>query len=505
MAERPDYDALAQDINLQDITSCEGNANILRMIRDGDPNWTNSLYITSEEDEDDLMNEFVVGEGDDLGWLGYFVGKDEVLEDLTIYYLPDGGDQINKFFEGMSQNRSIKTLQLCTEIGADGWSRLGSFFETNRNLSGFMVEDFVIGQESARNLALALGQMNHNSLKDLSIQGTGIGDERFAEIATTLRSQSHLEYLCLDNNNIGRDGCIALGNTLSRWPASNNLKILHLSGNLIDDSGLQALVSGLMNYRSLTTLYLGWNRSITADGLMSLSPLLQSQNHSLETLNLRAIDFGDDGAIALAEGLRGNKSLKELQFWPSEAGVTSVGWSAFSKLLCDTSTTVNNTYLSNHTLTKICGYRNEVIPEDIQSLFTVNTYPNKQWAAIYKILRSHPDLDMEPFFKLKMQFLPAVMSWFERVERNMESERSLQSRKLSALYKFVRGMPDLTIIGYWEGRVIEIEAERRRIADERRRLDEEERRLEYEEKVTLERLGDQPVDELKRNKRMRLK
>ena len=107
------------------------------------------------------------------------------------------------------------------------------------------------------------------------------------------------------------------------------------------------------------------------------------------------------------------------------------------------------------------------------------------------------------------------MSWFERgepIEEQLiedelieESERSCQSKKLSALYKFVRAMPDLTIIGYWEGRMNHIEAKRRRIAGERRRLDDEERRLEYEEKVTLERLGDRPMDEadVNRNKRMR--
>jgi hypothetical protein len=157
-------------------------------------------------------------------------------------------------------------------------------------------------------------------------------------------------------------------------------------------------------------------------------------------------------------------------------------------------------------------YDNEESPEDIRSYVRINHYPN---AAICKILKSHPDLDMEPFFKLKMQFLPAVISWFDRVEPMEEeliedelieeSERSCQNRKLSALYKFVRAMPDLTIIGYWEGMMIHIEAERRRIADERRRLDDEERRLEYEEKVTLERLGDRPMDEdeVNRNKRMR--
>jgi hypothetical protein len=157
-------------------------------------------------------------------------------------------------------------------------------------------------------------------------------------------------------------------------------------------------------------------------------------------------------------------------------------------------------------------YDNEESPQDIEKYLTINKSSN---AAICKILCSHPDLDMEPFFKLKMQFLPVVMSWFERVEPIEEeliedelideSERSCQKRKLSALYKFVRAMPDLTVIGYWEGRMIHIEAETRRIADERRRLDDIEHRLKYEKKVTLERLGGRPMDgdEVNRNKRMR--
>ncbi len=511
MAERPDYDALAQDINLEDITSCKRNANILRMLRDGDPNWNKKLYIVNEDYDDDLMNEFVVGEGDDLGWLGYFVGKCEVLENLYIYYLPEGGDKISRFFDGMIQNRSLKTLNILYDIEVDGWSRLGSFLENNRNLLDLDLEDFTIGHESAQNLASALGRMNHNSLKELSMNSTYIRDEGMAEIFTALRSHPQLESLSFGINNIGRDGCIALASTLRRWPHSNKLDTLYLDNNAIDDEGIHALVPGLMNCCSLKSLNLSKNPLITADGLRSLFPLLQSESHSLESLSLYGINFGDDGAITLAEGLTGNRFLVDLMFDVETAGITAVGWSAFSKLLCDTST-ITNTYQSNHTLRKIGSYsRNEVIPEDIKRLLTTNIHQNRQGATFYKILWSHRDLGMEPFFKLKMQFLPTVMTWFERVERiDMaiieESKRSLQSRKLSALYKFVRGMPDLTIIGYWEGRMIHIEAETLRIADERRRLDNEERRLGYEKKVTLERLGDRPIidgDEVNRSKRMR--
>jgi hypothetical protein len=509
MVERPDYDALAQDINLEDITSCERNANILRMLRDGHPNWDKHLYIVDgeEEDEEDASDEgFFVEEGDDLGWLGYFVGKSKVLENLHIWSLPGERDhQINRFFDGMSQNRSIKFLAIHTEIGDDSWIILGGFFENNHNISNVDV----FGQESAQNFASALGRMNHHSLEHLSMNGTGISDEGVTEVATALKLQVQLKSILLSNNNIGRDGCIALGSTLSRWPASNSLEVLNLHSNVIDDGGIQALVSGLMNCRSLTTMNLARNRSITADGLRSFYPLFQSESHSLEHFLLSGINFGDDGATTLAEGLRGNKSLKTLTFDVEATGITTVGWSAFSRLLCDTST-VNNTYLSNHTLTRIGNYDNEGTPDDIQRLLTMNKH-YRRVAAICKILQSHSDLDMEPFFKLKMKFLPAIMSWFRRVwsiEDNLisfghidESERSCQSRKLSALYKFVRGMPDLTIIGYWEGRMIHIEAKKRRLVDEIRRL-------EYEEDITRERLGlsAQPMDEASasRNKRMRL-
>ncbi len=504
MTESRDYDALAQDIiNLEDIiTSCERNANILRMLRDGHPNWNKKLFIVNEDNDDGNMNDFLVEEGDDLGWLGYFIGKSEVIKYLHIYCsFPEEGD--NYFFDGMSRNRSIKELEVNSEIGGGSWIiSLGSFLANNHNLSQLEFQGIMIGPEGAQNLASALGRMNHNSLEELSMDQCGIGDECLAKIAAALRLQSQLKKLDLYGNNIGRNSCIALGNTLSRWPASNNLEVLNLHSNFIDDEGLQALVSGMMNCHSLKQLDIGGDRSITAAGLRSLSPLLQSESHhSLEILSLYDTNLGDDGAITLAEGLRGNKSLKQLYFDVNVARMTSVGWSVFSKLLCDTST-INSTNLSHHTLTNLGGYMNGGAPEDIVKYLRINNRLVRKNAAIYKILQSHPDLDMEHFFTLKMKFLPSVMSWFERVEPIEEhlinwelineSERSCQSRKLSAMYKFVRAMPDLAVIGYWEGRMIHIEAEKRR--------------LEYEEEIIRERLGlsGQPMDEPRRNKRMRL-
>ena len=72
--------------------------------------------------------------------------------------------------------------------------------------------------------------------------------------------------------------------------------------------------------------------------------------------------------------------------------MTSRGWAAFSKLLCDT-TSVNNTYLSNHTLETIGGYVVHAMPSDIVEYLKLNNLQNCA-TAICKILDSHPDIDI---------------------------------------------------------------------------------------------------------------
>jgi hypothetical protein len=170
---------------------------------------------------------------------------------------------------------------------------------------------------------------------------------------------------------------------------------------------------------------------------------------------LGEIPFGNDGAVALADALKGNKSMKQLYFDPDLAGITSVGWSAFSKLLCDTSS-VNTTYLSNHFLGKIGHWDNGGAPNGVKQLLTLSRHPADEHVAIHKILKSHSDFDVEPFFEWKLNLLPLVMSWFERVRILVddhswisdESAEEIQSRQLSTMYNFIRGMPLLAIDGY---------------------------------------------------------
>jgi hypothetical protein len=207
------------------------------------------------------------------------------------------------------------------------------------------------------------------------------------------------------------------------------------------------------------------------------------------------VRFGDEDATALADALSGNKSLRTLclpkqQNEDEECAITDAGWSAFSKLLCDTSS-INNTYLSNHTLTHI-GAPNDMddTPTHVTDLLEMNAaiqsgiMRNREIAHMHslkrcKIFMSHPDLDMEPLFVYKLKCLTLVVEWFRRsiqlcgneVGRWKESVRELQSRELSAVYKFVRGMPLQVSDGYWMNVLNESQAKKKKLQVEKRKFE----------------------------------
>jgi hypothetical protein len=117
---------------------------------------------------------------------------------------------------------------------------------------------------------------------------------------------------------------------------------------------------------------------------------------------------------------------------------------------------------------------------------------------------------MEPFFQCKLKLLPVVVDWFQSARSRMLANdlgesfqrQSLQNRELSALYKFVRGMPAFAVTSYWQQLVVNAQAKRRRIDNEMRRLEDERRRLggersslDHDEEAAWVRLGGRPTSE----------
>jgi hypothetical protein len=495
-----DYDAHAQSVDVKDVTSHEYNATVLQRLRDNDPGLTRIKIL--DENDVNMSHNFTVREGDDLGWLGYFIGNNTQLHELSIQYLPQDVKRIDALIRGVENNKSIEILEMnMTSIAIFSKSpfrSLGRLLK-NDNLRHicFRQIDLMdsINLQCARNIVLMLDQPNQrNAVKNLKFIG-GFSDESVVKIAAALRSHAQLENLIITNELsseyfLGISGCVALANKLMFLQSLKTITLTHndigddgvsslvpglaslrsleklnLRGNSIGDLGFQALVEGMSNCCSLTTLDLSHNRSITVSGLRSLATLFRSDSSSLIEVSLYGIHVGDEGAVALADGLKGNKTLKNLGFncYPFSSyhngrhlviatGLTSAGWSAFSKLLCDTST-VNTTYLSNHTLEAIGTYAGA--PDDVKHYLALNKHVADDEVAIQKIVESHPDFNVESMFQWKLKLLPHVMSTLGRVgssrvfyddcfdtliteEKSVEAFRSM---KLSTVYKFVRGMP----------------------------------------------------------------
>jgi Ran GTPase-activating protein (RanGAP) involved in mRNA processing and transport len=487
-------DALAQDINLEDITSSKENAEVLRKLRDGGFYGDNTLCIDEYYDgydDDDCNNLFVIEEGDDLSWLGYFIGRSRTLNELNIKFMPEERERIDAFIDGVSHNRSLWKFSVDPDGDIEiSIQNLCPFFRENNNLTDIYLYNCDIGRECARDVALALSQRRIKNLRCLGLAHNNLGGEGFADIAHALHTHPQFDFLYCKNNNVGRTGCVALGAVMREELA--NLTKLHLDNNAIDDAGLQALIPGLCNNNNLEHLTI--SDQITAAGLRALSPFLQSDSCSLIVLSVRDMRFGDEEAAALAGALTGNKSLQTM-YLPDlgNRNITETGWSTFSKLLCDTSS-INNTYLSNHTLTHLgVPIYFDDTPRDVTDLLQMNAAAQKnnirsqdivvQCLARCKILMSHPDLDMEPFMAHRLKFLPLVMNWFRKgiqlrglgVGEWKESVPEMQSRELSAVYKFVRGMPLLVSDGYWTNVLKDSQAEKRKLQQMLQRAEENEK------------------------------
>ena len=360
-----------------------------------------------------------------------------------------GDEGLHALAEGLKNCHNLTSLRLSgnlmiTEEGSRCLSTL--FLSDNCRL-----EHLDLGRMNIDNdgmAALATGLASLSSLKRLNLPGMSIGDQCIQYLVRGLIG-CNLEELDLSRNIYSYSELRALGTLVAR--KGTVIHRLSLTDCSLTDAGLQSFVEGMANCCNLTELGLSHNRSITANGLASLSSLFRAEHCSLRILYLYGINVCDDEAEVLANGLIGNRSLTELGFSPTDSGITARGWAAFYKLLCDTSG-VNSTYLSNHILVHVGNYYGMPdTPQDIVDFLELNK-SMKHDAAICKILDSHPDIDVTPLFEFNLMCLPLVVAWLDKAKsyrsKVNESPGVFKNRQLSAVYKFIRGMPLLAANGF---------------------------------------------------------
>ena len=123
--------------------------------------------------------------------------------------------------------------------------------------------------------------------------------------------------------------------------------------------------------------------------------------------------------ISHADALASNSSLKELELdlCNYSSGVTSEGYAALTRMLCNSSSIVS-TYHSNHTTEKLCSLSDECkLPEEVKTFLRLNKENSKSQAARIKIIKTHLsgcEINMQPFVNMELSIHPHANAWMAR-------------------------------------------------------------------------------------------
>ena len=507
------YDAQASSIRIDDITTNDNNRLMLSRIKRNSAYDDTELHIQNQHDVDGEDCVDYVPEGAyAMGWLGYFIGKSEHLNELIFRsFTPTSGASLTgtlePFIMGLNRNKSITSLSFIHMDLLGGraliFSMMCPFFENCPTLVELYMDECQLENDGWRLLALAIGSSKSKSLQKVCLTDCNISDKGSVDIITSLSMHPNLLKLIMNRNRIGTNGCMALATLLQH--SCTELQTLHLANNEIDDEGIDALAPALEN-SSLSLLKLNHSLSVTTKGWRRLASALEAPNTKLKSLSIVGSNIDDEALTVFATSLVNNRTLTWLDIWSNYLmpSFTEIGLEALSKLLCDTSS-INSTFLSNHILTSVGQTsENQLVP-----LLTLNGREDKKEVAMIKILQHNNAFDMTPFFEWEFKVLPLIIDWFETAssitmpdESSSEESSNEESsnigptklpdigpRKLSSIYQFVRGMPLLYVETRLRKELEDIKAAQIHIEEERARLDQQKLTNEERKRSILERLG----------------
>jgi len=249
----------------------------------------------------------------------------------------------------------------------------------------------------------------HWSLRRLALNNVDLynGDMFTQHLADLLVHNENLTSLSATYYNFGLDGTRLLSSVLRRRETS--FRYLDLSEAGINDEACEVLVGALEGHSLLRSLELNGNY-IRNGGCVAISNnLLKNPRSILVRLYLDNNSIDDEGAEALADGLGGNKCLKTLSIH-GNAAITSRGYGAFSKALCN-APRIDDILLSNHNIQRLAADENQ-LSEELKSSLRFNQYVHKQYAANRKVAMHHfiYTCNMELFESISGSLVPLVIA-----------------------------------------------------------------------------------------------
>jgi hypothetical protein len=423
----------------------------MRKILRNDPSLT-TLYINAEM-------------VDDWGVMGAVVGRNTQLKEVIVFTdmgnIPDNA--IRDFARGLAFNRSIQTLNIANwnhydrdypPARGEAWNHLTQFFIDNE---AFECLELYVNMGIDRELLSALQRFG--SLKEfkLSNHTDTPGDIRVDDdvIDALIEHHTGLTKLTIDGFDIGRGGCAALATSpltelylmrcmniddegarvFSTGLARNTtLKKLEISRNSIDDTWINALTHALLNnctLKELTILPCVGSRGVTPAVWVNFSTILQNPRSALELIFVRSHSINDDVVQSFTDALANNNKLRELSVENIfRDNIISESYAAMGNILCNTSS-ILNTFNSNHTLEKICRpYKERSLPNNLSSLLQLNRECSVSEAARIKIINTHfsgYEINMQPFMEMNLNVRPHAIAWMAKDMHVYELLRAMPS------------------------------------------------------------------------------
>ncbi|KAL9179470.1 hypothetical protein ACHAXT_008760 [Thalassiosira profunda] len=320
--------------------------------------------------------------GDDWRELGAAIGRNANLTSFSMHpYGEEGSEQFGDhwkhwldFLRGVALNQSIKEVvidEFHFFVGQEGFDILASLYGRSR------VERLRINNYEGSTHALALNIAHFHSLESFALKSY----DSPHEIIRALAGHPELRELELDE--------------------------MQLYGDEPEDAMIAVQRHGQCN---------------------ELSTLLRIPESNLVRLKLH-IPINDGKALALAQGLKRNRALRDLYI--SNTFLTATGWCAFFQLLCNKEGLLRDAS-SNHTLREVhCNG----VPQNILDLLQINRENSPRVAARLKIVKHcFSDVFAVPFEGMDLAAMPQALAFV--AVNNGEREEQVSWR----LFDFLRSM-----------------------------------------------------------------
>jgi len=276
------------------------------------------------------------------------------------------------------------------------------------------------------------------NVKKLYCGSTGLDSECLSILLEALTENTSVKGLDL-RGPYNDSRLSTLGRDVSIWLQNNStLQYLDLSYCGITDQDVTLLGNALMNNGTLQVLDIGSNQAITSVGWRAFSVYLQNHNSTLKKLHVHSTNMNDEGLLVLLNVLANDKTIKTLLVHPNSS-ISDIGWQALADFLCD-KTSLNSIYTSNHTLRQFYEdfYDPPKAKDHLKSLLKLNQNDNKQEVARQKLIRYYFSNDdgsvvkVEEFVDMELDVLPQAIAWAGRDDTGH-----------SLLYKLFQTMPTL--------------------------------------------------------------